>query len=71
MYHRAEWNDKFWHEFLNTMAKFGTLLLCQILPYQISPVPNTPPPRPPVPLSHNQRLTSGCSKSQLEDMRVT
>ena len=29
----------------NTMAYFGTLLLCQGLPFQIAPVPNPPPPR--------------------------
>ena len=28
---------KNWHEFLNTMAKFGTILLCQISPFQILP----------------------------------
>ena len=28
----------------NTVASSGTLLLCQILPFQISPVPNPPPP---------------------------
>ena len=26
-------NGTIWHKFLNCMAKFGTLLLCQILPF--------------------------------------
>ena len=34
---------KIWHTFLNTTAKFGTILLCQISPFQISPIPKFPP----------------------------
>ena len=29
------------------MAQSGTLLLCQNLPVQIPPIPNSPPPPPP------------------------
>ena len=36
-------SGKIWHEFLNTMGKFGTILLCQILPFHISPIPKFPP----------------------------
>ena len=39
---------KIWHEFLNTMAKFGTMLLCQISPFQISRVPKFPPSGTPI-----------------------
>ena len=42
--HHLERNGKIWHNFLNSMATFGTLLLCQILPLQISPVSNCHPP---------------------------
>ena len=35
---------KIWYEFVNSMAKFGTILLCQNSPFQISPIPNPPPP---------------------------
>ena len=35
---------KIWHKFSNTMAKFGTILLCQISPLQIPPIPKFSPP---------------------------
>ena len=35
--------SKIWHEFLNCMAKFGTILLCQISPFQMSPISKFPP----------------------------
>ena len=37
---------KIWYKFFNSMAKFGTILLCQISPFQISPIPNSSPPPP-------------------------
>ena len=35
--------DEIWHKFLNSVAKYGPLLLCQILRFQILPNPNPPP----------------------------
>ena len=39
-HHHVERNGKLWHQFFNTAAKFGALLLRQILLFQILPIPN-------------------------------